>query len=127
VLPPGEALTPEEVDQLLRWRGATFVTVVGDSHSGKTTLICALYDRFLRGPFAGLTFVASRTLVALERRSHYARVDSGRATPETMRTTISDGLRYFHLAVRPATQVGRDLLCCRAGEFIGKRATTPLS
>jgi Double-GTPase 2 len=119
MLPQGEALTLEEVDQLLRWRGATFVTVIGDSHSGKTTLICALYDRFLRGPFAGLTFVGSRTLVALERRSHYARVDSGRVTPETARTTISDGLRYFHLSVAgEQRQVGRvDLLLSdRAGE-----------
>jgi hypothetical protein len=118
-LPAGEALTPEEVDQLLRWRGVTFVTVIGDSHSGKTTLICALYDRFLRGPFAGLTFVGSRTLMALERRSHYARVDSGRVIPDTARTTISDGLRYFHLAVAgPQRQIGRvDLLLSdRAGE-----------
>src|ERR1700675_2275042 len=34
-LPAGDTLTPEEVDQFLRWPGATFVTVVGDSHSGK--------------------------------------------------------------------------------------------
>lgn len=115
-LPTGEALAPQDVDQLLRWRPATFVAVIGDSHSGKTTLICALYDRFLRGPFAGHTFVGSRTLVALERRSHYARVDSGRVTPETIRTTIGDGLHYFHLAV--AGQRGRvDLLLSdRAGE-----------
>ena len=107
------------MDQLLRWRSATFVTVIGDSHSGKTTLICALYDRFLRGPFAGLTFVGSRTLVALERRSHHARIESGRVTPETTRTTIGDGLRYFHLAVaRDGLRAPRvDLLLSdRAGE-----------
>ena len=37
-LPTGDAMTPDEVDQFLRWRDATFVTVIGDSHSGKTTL-----------------------------------------------------------------------------------------
>ena len=101
-LPSGDALTPDEVDQFLRWRAATFVTVVGDSHSGKTTLICALYERFLKATFAGLGFAGSRTLVALERRSHHARVDSGRATPETARTSHLDGLRYFHFAVVPS-------------------------
>ncbi len=44
------------------------------------------------------------------------RVDSGMVTPDTVRTTISDGLRYYHLAV--AGQQGRvDLLLSdRAGE-----------
>lgn len=118
-LASGDALTPEEVDQFLRWRAATLVTVIGDSHSGKTTLICALYDRFLRGTFAGRGFAGSRTLVALERRSHHARVDSGRSTPETARTSHLDGLRYFHLAVAPIGHPAQRtdlLLSDRSGE-----------
>ncbi len=118
-LPSGDALTPDEVDQFLRWRDATFVTVIGDSNSGKTTLICALYERFLKGPFAGLGFAGSRTLVALERRSHHSRVDSGRVTPETAHTSLLEGLRYFHFAVAPNGQPGkrRDLLLSdRSGE-----------
>jgi hypothetical protein len=118
-LPSGDALTPDDVDQLLRWRAATFVTVIGDSHSGKTTLICALYDRFLKGAFAGLGFAGSRTVVALERRSHHARVDSGRATPETVRTSHLEGLHYFHFAVAPIGQPANRvdlLLSDRSGE-----------
>jgi hypothetical protein len=98
-LPSGDALTADEVDQFLRWRAATFIAVIGDRDSGKTTLICSLYDRFLKGTFAGLGFVGSRTLVALERRSHHARIDSGRTTPETAHTSLQEGLRYFHFAV----------------------------
>ncbi len=119
-LPTGDAMTPDEVDQFLRWRDATFVTIVGDSHSGKTTLICALYDRFLKGTFASLSFAGSRTLVALERRSHHARADSGRATPETAHTSLQDGLRYFHFAVAENGQPGRRvdlLLSDRSGEI----------
>jgi|GEM_PF-457152 len=100
VLPQGEPLNVEEVDQFLRWRGATFITIIGERDSGKTTLICAIYDRFLRGPFAGCLFAGSRTLVGLERRSHYARIDSGRLHPDTPRTSISEGLRFFHFAIR---------------------------
>jgi hypothetical protein len=103
----------------LRWRAATFVAIIGDSHSGKTTLICALYGRFLKGAFGGLGFAGSRTLVALERRSHHARVDSGRATPETARTSHLEGLRYYHFAVAPNGEPGKktDLLMAdRSGE-----------
>jgi len=118
-LPSGDALTPDEVDQFLPWRAATFVTVIGDSHSGKTTLICALYERFLKGPFAGFGFAGSRTLVALERRTHHSRVDSGRVTPETARTSHLDGLRYFHFAVAlygHPTKRADFLLSDRSGE-----------
>lgn len=118
-LSSGEALDASEVDVFLRWRPATFVTIVGDRDSGKTTLVSAFYDRFLRGPFAGHIFAGSRTLVGLEKRSHYARVDSGRAKPDTPRTSISEGLRFFHFAVRSAVPPAdrTDLMLSdRAGE-----------
>ena len=53
-LPPGDLLSVADVEHFLLGRAATFVSVIGDSNSGKTTLMCALYDRFLRGPFAGV-------------------------------------------------------------------------
>lgn len=118
-LPAGEALDLAQVAQFLRWRPATFVTIVGDRDSGKSTLICALYDRLLRGPYANMSFAGSRTLVELERRSHYSRADSGRVEPETPRTSLSEGLHYFHIALVPAGHSARvDLLISdRAGEI----------
>ena len=100
-LPSGEALTPAEIDQFLRCKPARFVTIVGDFDSGKTTLICALYDRFLRGSFAGHLFGGSRSLVGLEKKSHHARIESGRVAPDTLRTSLSDGLKYFHFTLVP--------------------------
>src|SRR5688572_30114227 len=44
-LPRGEPLSPAEVDEFLRWRPAKMVAILGERDSGKTTLICALYDR----------------------------------------------------------------------------------
>lgn len=118
-LPSGEALSPDNANRFLRWRPATLITIVGDRESGKSTIVCALYDRFLRGPFAGFGFTGSRTLVALERRSHYSRVDSGRDVADTPRTSISEGLHYFHFAVTPMEERGGRvdfLLSDRAGE-----------
>lgn len=124
-LSPGETLTAEDVDKFLRWRDATMIAVVGDSFSGKTTLGCAIYDRFLKGPFAGLEFVGSWSLVALERRSHYSRAESGRTTPETPRTSIHDGVGYFHFALADNQDGARGridfLISDRAGE-VYKRA-----
>src|ERR1043166_5638481 len=66
----GEALTPAEVEDFLRWRPATLIAIVGDRDSGKTTLLAALYGCFLKGPFASHLFVGSRTLVGFEKRVH---------------------------------------------------------
>ena len=118
-LAAGELLSVMDVERFLLWRPAKFISVVGDSNSGKTTLACALYDRFLRGPFAGVSFAASRTLLALEQRIYPSRVESGRYVPDTPRTSIADGLRFFHFAVAPTgTPYSRVdfMLSDRAGE-----------
>jgi hypothetical protein len=118
-LSSGELLSVSEVERFLLGRSANFIALVGDSNSGKTTLVCALYDRLLRGPFAGLSFASSRTLVALEKRLYPSRVESERHVPDTPRTSIADGLRYFHLAVAATGTPERriDLMISdRAGE-----------
>ncbi len=118
-LPSGNALDIEGVDEFLRWRPSTFVTIVGEQDSGKTTLICSIYERFLRGPFAGHVFAGSRTLMDLERRSHYSRAVSGGSRPDTPRTSLSEGVRFFHLALArsDALNVRDDLMLSdRAGE-----------
>lgn len=98
-LDSGEVLGQCELDAFLRCRRGVIVTIIGDSGSGKTTLISSLYDRYLKGTFAGFSFLGSRTLVAFERRSHHSRVASGCAKPETSRTFIPDGLGFYHLAL----------------------------
>src|SRR5438876_9938239 len=92
-LASAEVLSPAEVDEFLRWRSATFVTIIGERDSGKTTLILAIYDRFLEGPFAGCLFTGSRTLIGFEKRSHLARAESGRSQPDTPHTSIGEELK----------------------------------
>lgn len=98
-LPLGETLAPSEVDVFLRWRPAKLITVVGDSFSGKTTFVAALYERYLKGAFADQRFAGSWTLVGFERCCHESRVNSGRLGPDTPRTSRLEGLKYFHLAI----------------------------
>lgn len=122
-LPADDTLSPEEVDVFLRWKGVNFAAIIGEIDSGKTTLLCALYNRFLKGSFAHYWFAGSRTLVGFEKRSHHSRIDSGRVKPDTLRTSLSDGLRYFHLSLVQEGMPGKRvelMLSDRAGETYKK-------
>jgi hypothetical protein len=98
-LPRCDLLSTEEADELLRWRPAMVVAVIGERKSGKTTLITEIYERFLRGPFAGQLFSYSQTLLGFEKKSYPSRAESRADKPDTTRTSIRDGLRFFHLGL----------------------------
>jgi hypothetical protein len=117
-LPRGDLLSIEEADELLRWRSAFLVAVVGERKSGKTTLITEIYERFLRGPFADQLFSYSQTLLGFEKKSYPSRADSRGEKPDTVRTSTQDGLRFFHLGLVSYSNRNRgDLLITeRAGE-----------
>lgn len=117
-LPPASLLSIEEADELLRWRFANLVAVIGERDAGKTTLISEIYDRYLRGPFAGYAFCSSRSLLGFEQKSFQARAASSRNRPDTPRTSARDGLKFFHLGVvDEGTALRADLLISeRAGE-----------
>lgn len=118
ILPSAMMLTLEEADELLCWRDSAIIAVVGEKNGGKTTLITELYGRFLRGPFANTMFCNSLSLLGFERKCYQSRAASGMYTPETPRTSVQDGLSFFHLAVSNESDLQRrDLLISeRAGE-----------
>lgn len=126
-LPPAGLLSIIEADELLRWRDAHVVAVVGERNGGKTTLISEIYDQYLRGPFADHEFCHSRSLLGFEQRSFQARASSGAALPDTPRTSARDGLKFFHLGVVGAANgVRSDLLISeRAGESYRELRDTP--
>lgn len=110
----------EDVGRFLARTDATVVTLLGDRDSGKSTLICSIYDRFLHGPFARLSSAGSLTITGLEQRVHYERVESGRDVPDTQHTSLAEGLRYFHFCTcdEKSSEEARDLLISdRAGEL----------
>jgi len=128
VLPSAELLDVPGADELLRWRAANLVAVVGERNSGKTTLITELYERYLRGAFAGHIFAHSRTLVGFERKTFESRLASERIVPDTLRTSERDGLLFFHLGlVSDDGEMRRsDLLISeRAGETYRKARDRP--
>ena len=111
-LPSGDALSTEEANQTTRSSVARVIVPVGLAGVGKTTLLSEIYERFLRGPFAGYRYAWSRTLYGFEQRAHSARIASGRSTPTTLRTPIGDSETFLHLRLAPEDGLlpARDLL-----------------
>ncbi len=116
-LPTGQPFSQGQLDTFLLQKPAHLVAIVGDTSSGKSTLLCALYDQFARGGFADLTFAGSATLMAFEKVAHYSRAVSGATVPDTERTFLSQGLQYYHLA----TVADKDA-CGQINLFMSDRA-----
>ena len=118
-VPTGQPFSQNDVDKFLLGLPATMVAIVGDTLSGKTTLLCTIYEQFLRGCFAGRSFAGSATLMAFEQIAHESRDESGANTPDTRRTSLSEGLQFYHLATVPENAPGPStslFLSDRAGE-----------
>ncbi len=118
-LPSGEALLEADLDELMRWKPVFLVALVGERGSGKTTFISSIFERFMRGPFAQRLFAGSWTLLGLDQRSFEARAESNRETPDTVRTSRLEGLRFLHLATAPEISPADDhhlILSDRSGE-----------
>lgn len=118
-LPSGQSYEQQDVDTFLLQKPAQLVAIVGDTSSGKSTLLCSIYDKFLRGKFAGRSFAESNTLVAFEEVVHYSRAVSGATIPDTPRTSLSEGLQFYHLSTTPEESPGSHVdlfMSDRAGE-----------
>jgi hypothetical protein len=113
-LPPGEALSYEEAGETMKVAPTKVILVAGEDDSGKTSLLCGVYEQFSNGDFAGHLFCGSRTLRAFERRSFLQRAESGLKTPDTERTRLAVGqLALLHL----------ELQAKGSGERVGLLAT----
>lgn len=125
---PSEALDQQALWELRQRRRTTTVGLIGDVRAGKTTLIATLYAQFCKGPYAGYKFKASRTLTGFARRHYLALMKSGRQVPATPRTSMGDGVGFFHLSVVNEQDATADLIISdRSGEaFRAARTNTDL-
>lgn len=91
-----QSLTEGEANRVAAHHGGVVILVAGCLDAGKTTMLVQLFDQFLRGPFAGLTFAGSETLDAFDARHFGCRYDSGNDKPDTDRTPDTE-MRFLHL------------------------------
>jgi hypothetical protein len=104
---------------------ARVVVLAGFVASGKTTLLCCLYQQYQTGAFAGTLFAGSRCLRAFEELSHENRAGSGREVPETARTPRGQ-TGYLNLRLRSdASEYVEVLFSDLSGEPYGDVISTP--
>ena len=89
------------------------IVVAGPPECGKTTLLTALYERYLRrATFGGYCFAGSETLIGFEQRCHPSRSASRLPVAETEPTRPALRTPLLHLRLRFAdlSEPTRDLL-----------------
>ena len=114
----GDVLDINQATSILCEGPNRVICLIGPRESGKTTLGISLYDAFQNGPYNYWYFSGSKTLLAFERRCHYARVSCGKSKPDTPRTSLSEGLGFLHFSVHSQETRKIELLISdRSGEF----------
>lgn len=116
----GDVMRREDVTAFVLARSIRSVALVGEQRAGKTTLLASIYEMYCKGPFAGLSFAGSKTLVGFAKRHHLALLNSERTTPTTPRTSRDDEVVFFHLALARSTREIVDVVISdRSGEAYG--------
>ena len=95
----GRALTQEQANELARSALTRLIVILGESDSGKTTLLAHINERLQRGPLGEMSFAGSRTLPAFEERCFLSRSASRRSQPTTQRTPLGQDQGLLHLTV----------------------------
>lgn len=96
----GGVLPLDESSELANAFPTRVVLMMGEQDSGKTTLLAEVHHAYLKAPFAGFIFAASKTLIGFEQRCFLSRLESGQKIEDTERTKSPD-IRLLHMALAP--------------------------
>ncbi len=119
-----EAMHVDEIVALMRQRKIMCVALISEQKAGKTTLLASIYERYCKGPFAGLSFAGSLTLVGFARRHYKALLSSGGSESKVARTSRDDPPAFFHLCLKNQQDELLDLaISDRSGEAYGDART----
>lgn len=122
-LPSGLALTADEARSILASDSAILVVVAGPPDAGKTTLLAAIYEVFLRGPISSWSFAGSRSLLAFCQRAYWASTASGGVRPATPRTRYDTTRPWLHLRLADPAGVKSLLIADISGEYFSTLAS----
>jgi hypothetical protein len=83
------------------------IFIIGESDSGKTTLLVRLYNSFQLGPFDQYLFAGSLSLIGFERRCHLSKVESNNDKEQTEKTKSKE-FGFLHLASGERIRLARN-------------------
>lgn len=95
----GRELSFEELSMITNRYDSTLIAIVGESKSGKTTLLAEYYINLQKQPINDFYFAGSKTQTGFEERCFYATVGSKAKKPDTGRTQSRE-FSFLHLALK---------------------------
>ncbi len=96
---PGEAVSISDLNTITYAYNCNKIVILGESESGKTTLLGYLFDKFQKGPYKDINFAGSLTLRGFDERCHYSRTSSNTDIPHTEKTIV-EAFDFLHLALK---------------------------
>ncbi len=96
------------------------IYIIGDSDSGKTTLLVRLFNSFQLGPFKNFLFAGSTTLIGFERRIHLTKIESNSDKEQTEKTK-SQEFSFLHLALKQKTNLLAEPIHLLLSDISGER------
>jgi hypothetical protein len=100
----GKEMSFPETSVLTNNNNCRLIVIVGESESGKTTLLAEYFINFQKGPFCNYFFAGSFTQIGFEERCFKATIMSENKTPKTERTKSLE-FGFLHLALKPENQL----------------------
>lgn len=123
-IPLGRVLSLEDATDVLISGPSRVLTIIGPSHSGKTTFSLSVYEAFQRGSFGPWNFAGSLTLPGFELRCHLSRAQSGNTKADTPRSLLGEGLGFLHLNLFDSSERLNLLISERSGEHYERVANS---
>lgn len=96
------------------------IFVIGDSESGKTTLLIRLFNSFHQGPFEEFFFAGSTTILGFERRTHKTKIESNEVEEKTDKTN-SLQFSFLHLALKHRDSLDKSATHLLLSDISGER------
>ncbi len=118
----GQEMPIDNVGLVTNRFNTSLVIIIGESNSGKTTILTSLYDIFQIGGFDEHYFAGSRTQVGLETRCHLSRTASRSAVAETLKTTSKD-FSFLHIAYKKCNNLDSEATHVLLSDISGERFT----
>lgn len=95
----GTELSMNELGLVTNEHPTNLIIVIGESFSGKSTILTSVFDMFQVGKFKQFYFAGSYTQYGFESRCHLSRADSGLIEPDTAHT-LSVEFNFLHVAYK---------------------------
>lgn len=95
----GMELQTSQIGLVTNQYSANIIIIIGESFSGKSTILTSIFDMFQVGKFSQYYFAGSLTQYGFETRCHLSRAPSGLDEPDTDKTTSKD-FNFLHMAYK---------------------------